>query len=89
MRRPHQTTLCVPRVHFWPFDGWEIPVGCCAVVEGYPALWNRNFSLGGFTKDQRDAYCIADELSGADRDGRIAGWLKPDLTPLEAGQAQG
>jgi hypothetical protein len=26
----------VPRVHFWPFDGWEIPVGRCAVVEVYP-----------------------------------------------------
>jgi len=56
------------------------------------ALWSRftprsgirNFSLEGFTKDQRDAYCIADELSRADRDGRLMEWLKPNLTPLEA-----
>ncbi|MEJ2286482.1 MAG: hypothetical protein P8X85_23135 [Desulfobacterales bacterium] len=26
------------RVHFWPFDGWEIPAGRSAVVEVYPSM---------------------------------------------------
>ena len=26
------------RVHFWPFDGWDIPAGRSAVVEVYPSL---------------------------------------------------
>ena len=27
------------RVHFWPFDGWDIPAGRSAIAEVYPALW--------------------------------------------------
>ena len=32
------------RVHFWPFDGWDIPAGRSAVAEVYPALWNRGIA---------------------------------------------
>jgi hypothetical protein len=32
------------RVHFWPFDGWNIPAGCSAIAEVYPALWSRSFA---------------------------------------------
>ena len=32
------------RVHFWPFDGWEIPAGGSAIAEVYPRLWSRGFS---------------------------------------------
>ena len=35
------------RVHFWPFDGWEIPAGRSAVAEVYPALWSRGFAREG------------------------------------------
>src|SRR5262249_49839483 len=31
------------QVHFWPFDGWDVPLGRSAVVEVYPALWSRSF----------------------------------------------
>ena len=31
------------RVHFWPFDGWDIPAGHSAIAEVYPALWSRSF----------------------------------------------
>jgi hypothetical protein len=41
------------RVHFWPFDGWEIPVGRSASVEVYPSLWNREFPRQGRTHSQR------------------------------------
>lgn len=27
-----------PRVHFWPFDAWDIPPGRSAIAEVYPAL---------------------------------------------------
>ena len=47
------------RIHFWPFDGWDIPAGCSAVAEVYPALWNRSFAKEGRTGDQHDACCIA------------------------------
>jgi hypothetical protein len=47
------------RVHFWPFDGWEIPIGKSAIVEVYPSLWNRGFPREERTSDQHDAYTVA------------------------------
>ena len=75
-------------VHFWPFDGWDIPAGRSAIAEVYPALWNRSFANEDLTGDQHDAFSIAAWLSRADRDGGLAAFLKPDLTPPERTQAQ-
>ena len=71
------------RVHFWPFDGWDIPVGQSAIAEVYPALWSRGFAREDRTGDQHDAYSIAAWLSRANRDGSVAGFLDPNLTPPE------
>ena len=76
------------QVHFWPFDGWDVPEGRSTFAEVYPALWSRNFAREGRTPDQHDAWSIADRLFRADRDGSLAGFLKPDLTPPERTVAQ-
>jgi hypothetical protein len=76
------------RAHFWPFDGWDIPVGRSTIAEVYPALWSRSFAREARTSDQHDAYCIAAWLSLADRDGDLAAFLKPDMTPPERTVAQ-
>jgi hypothetical protein len=76
------------RVHFWPFDGWDIPVGRSAIAEVYPALWNGNFARESRTSDQHDAFSIAAWLSRADKDGSLAPFLKPDLTSNERAVAQ-
>ena len=76
------------RVHFWPFDGWTIPVGRSALAEVYPALWSRSFAAEGRTPDQHDAYSSAAWLTCADRDGSLGTLLKPDLTPPERVVAQ-
>jgi hypothetical protein len=70
-----------PRVHFWPFDGWDIPTGRSAIAEVYPSLWRRSFAPEGRTPDQHDAFCIAAWLARADCDGTLAGLLKPDISP--------
>ena len=75
-------------VHFWPFDGWDIPQGKSVIAEVYPALWSRNFAREGRTGDQHDAYSIAASLSRADRDGSLGGFLDPNLTPPERSVAQ-
>ena len=75
-------------VHFWPFDGWEIPQGKSAIVEVYPALWSGDFATEGRKPDQHDAYSVAKWLSSADRDGRLAKCLKPNLTALERNMAE-
>ena len=46
-------------------------------------MWSRAFERQGRTADQHDAYCIAAWLSRADRNGTLATFLKPDLTPPE------
>ena len=51
------------RVHFWPFDGWQIPEGRSAAVEVYPALWKHAFAVNGRTADQHDAYSVAPWLA--------------------------
>ncbi len=76
------------RVHFWPFDGWEIPVGRSVVAEVYPALWSGGFERENRTGDQHDAFSVAAWLSRADRDGSLAPILIPDLTPPERAIAQ-
>jgi hypothetical protein len=76
------------RVHFWPFDGWDIPAGRSAIAEVYPALWSRGFVNEGRTRDQHDAFSIAAWLSRADRGGSLAAFLKPELNPAERTVAQ-
>ncbi len=76
------------RVHFWPFDGWDIPPGRSAIAEVYPALWSRSFAREDRIPDQHDAFSIAAWLSRADRDGSLIAFLKPDLTPPERAVAQ-
>jgi hypothetical protein len=76
------------RIRFWPFDGWDIPARRSAIVEVYPTLWNRGYAQGDRTGDQHDAYSIAAWLARADRDGTLATFLNPDLSPPERTVAQ-
>lgn len=76
------------RVHVWPFDGWDIPPGISAIVEVYPALWNRSFPRGERTADQHDAWSVAAWQQAADLGGSLARFLKPSLTPAEREIAQ-
>jgi len=69
------------RVHFWPFDGWDIPAGRSVVAEVYPVLWSRGFSREDRTADQHDAFSAAAWLRRADLDGTLADFFKPSLEP--------
>ena len=71
------------RLHFWPFDGWDVPAGGSAIAEVFPSLWRRNFPREGRTDDQHDAYCAAAWMRCADRDDKLADFLGPTLTPQE------
>src|ERR1700716_705373 len=77
-----------PRVHFWPFDGWDIPAGRSAIAEVYPVLWSRGFANEGRTGDQHDAFSTAAWLARADRDGSLAAFLNPDPPAPERPLAQ-
>ncbi len=76
------------QAHFWPFDGWDISAGRSAIVEVYPALWNRGFAREECTGDQHDAFSIAAWFSRVDRDGNLADFLNPSLTSSERSVAE-
>lgn len=76
------------RVHFWPYDGWDIPVGCSALVEVYPSLWRGDFLVKGLTPDQQDAYAAAAWLQNADRGGSLKDFLSPRLSPSDRAVAE-
>lgn len=76
------------RIHFWPFDGWEIAAGKSALVEVYPSLWSKSTPRAGRTPDQHDAYVTAAWLRQVDTDGSLSKFLKPDLLPGEYYVAQ-
>jgi hypothetical protein len=71
------------RLHFWPFDGWTIPVGRSAIAEVYPRLWSASFAREDRSPDQHDAYAVAAWLRDADRDGRLASCFTPPLAPAD------
>ncbi len=71
------------RVHFWPFDGWEIPAGKSVLEEVYPSLWSKSHPREGRTSDQHDAYVAAAWLRQVDTDGSLDTFFKPDMLPGE------
>lgn len=74
---------CDARVHFWPFDGWEIPAGRSAIAEVYPSLWMKRFPAEDRTGDQQAAFVVAAWMRQADLNGSLAGVLKPPLQSEE------
>ena len=74
---------CKRPIHFWPFDGREIPEGKSVVAEVYPSLWTRRFSRDDRDSDEQAAYAAAAWLQRADRSGSLESFLKPVLTPDE------
>lgn len=67
------------RVHFWPFDDWQVPEGRSVVAEVYPRLWSPSFPQEDRTSDQHDAYCVAAWLRRVDLDGTLPEFLGPNL----------
>lgn len=75
-------------VHFWPFDGWEVPVGRSVVAEVYPSLWSSSFAREARTPDQHDAYSVAEWMRRADHNDSLLGLFNPSLAPDERAVAR-
>jgi len=71
------------RLHFWPFDGWELPTGKSMIAEIYPSLWSKQTPQQDRTPDQHDAYVACAWLQKADQGGHLAEYLSPELSPEE------
>jgi hypothetical protein len=64
-------------LHFWPYDGTTVPQGRSVIAEAYPALWFRSGCPENWSRDQWDAFLIAEALAGAARSGLLCSWLTP------------
>ena len=79
----HLRNECKRPIHFWPFDGWEIPEGKSVVAEVYPALWMRRLERDGRDGDEHAAYATAAWLQRADQNGSLGSYFNPPLTREE------
>jgi hypothetical protein len=75
------------RVHFWPFDGFQVPAGRSVIAEAYPALYKRRYPRAGRTPDEQDAWSVAAWLREADRRGTLEAYFNPPLIPAERTRA--
>jgi hypothetical protein len=71
----------VAPVHFWPYDGWQVPPGRSAVVEAYPSLWSRSCTREHRTSHQHDAWSIAEWMRQTDKQGLLPTYFNPPLSP--------
>jgi hypothetical protein len=71
------------RLHFWPFDGFDIPWGRSVVLEVYPALCTRRYPREGGNQHQHDAYSVASWLRDMDAREALGRYFRPPLTPEE------
>ena len=68
------------QVHFWPFDGWNVPSDRSVIVEVYPSLIRHRYAKEDRTADQQDAYAVARWLFEMDKNGFVDRYFDPPLT---------
>jgi hypothetical protein len=71
------------RIHFWPFDGWNIPSERSVLTDVYPSLCRSAFAREDRTADQHDAYSVAAWMRQADRESTLARFFAPTLNDQE------
>jgi len=77
-----------PPIHFWPFDGWDVPNGTSVIAEVYPSILRRRYATEGRSPDQQDAYVTARWLQECASRGTLDRYFHPPLTPEEGAKAQ-
>lgn len=68
------------KLHFWPFDGFDIPEGKSVIAEVYPSIFKNRFPREGRTADEQDAYAVARWLWERDKAGFLMQYFSPPLT---------
>ena len=71
------------RVHFWPFDGWNVPDGRSVIAEVYPSILRKRYPREGRSADQHDAYVVAQWLADMDRRNVLGRYFAPPLSDDE------
>ena len=87
----HQLRHCPAtrdRLHWWPFDGFNVPEGKSVVAEVYPSLFRNRYPRDGRTSDEQDAYATARWLAEMDRRRLLPLYFRPPLSNHESDAAK-
>ena len=76
------------RVHWWPFDGFDVPDGKSVVAEVYPSLFRNRYPCEARTADEQDAYATAKWLAEMDERLLLPRYFHPPLTPQQSDRAR-
>lgn len=68
------------RLHFWPFDGFEVPEDKSVIAEIYPSIFRRRFPREQRSVDEHDAYSVAHWLRQMDGLNMLPRYFNPPLT---------
>ena len=68
-----------PQLHFWPYDGWQIPAGRSVVAEVYPSIFRKRYPRKSRSCDQQDAYAVCQWLREMNSAGRLSQYFDPPL----------
>lgn len=69
-----------PEVHFWPFDGWQVPSGKSVVSETWPSLFRNRYQRESRSVDQQDAFATCRWLQEMDQRGALEAFFQPPLS---------
>ena len=75
-------------VHFWPFDGFEVPAGSSVVAEVRPAHLHQRYPREDASREEQEAYAICAWLRDRDRQGLLEPYFTPPLSGSEQARAQ-
>lgn len=76
------------RVHFWPFQGFEVPRKRSVVAEVRPARLRHRYQKEGISREALDAYSICAWLQERDRLDLLRPYFTPPLSESEKERAQ-
>ncbi|HEX2641553.1 MAG TPA: hypothetical protein VHU81_01070 [Thermoanaerobaculia bacterium] len=71
------------RVHFWPFQGFEVPRGRSVIAEVRPARLRHRYPQEGISRESQDAYAICAWLQERDRLDLLRPYFTPPLSESE------
>ena len=85
LRRMFEAKSCI---HFWPFDGFDVPEGKSVIAEVYPSLFRRRYVKEDRTADEHDAFSVSAWLNEMDRRDTLDYHFKPPLSLPESRKAR-
>lgn len=75
------------KIHFWPFDGWEVRPGKSVIVEVYPAIFKKRYAREARSDHEQDAYAVARWMAEMDQGLVLDRYFEPPLNDGEQGVA--